>query len=53
MKKTFPKLSILIANYNNKKYVSDCISSEINQDYLNKEIIFINDRSTDSSIKIL
>ena len=53
MKKTFPKVSILIANYNNGKYISDCIDSVICQDYLNKEIIVIDDRSTDNSIKIL
>ena len=53
MKKAFPKVSILIANYNNGKYITDCISSVISQDYLNKEIIVIDDRSTDNSIKIL
>lgn len=53
MEKTFPKVSTLKANYNNEKYISDCISSVINQDYLNKEIIVIDDRSTDSLIKIL
>ena len=46
------KLSIVIPIYNAEKYLEECISSIINQDYPNFEIILINDGSTDSSENI-
>ena len=44
------KASILIANYNNDKYIKDCISSLLNQTYKNIEIIFHDDCSNDRSL---
>ncbi len=35
------KASILIANYNNDKFIIECINSLINQTYKNIEIIFL------------
>ena len=33
-----PKVSIIIVNYNNARYLENCINSVINQSYKNKEI---------------
>jgi glycosyltransferase involved in cell wall biosynthesis len=44
------KISILIANYNNKKYINECIQSLLNQTYKNLEIIIFDDFSNDDSI---
>jgi len=45
-----PLVSILIANFNNAKYLDECIQSILNQSYKNWEIIFVDDCSTDNSI---
>ena len=45
-----PKVSILIANYNNEIFISDCINSIKKQTYKNIEIIFFDDFSKDKSI---
>ena len=45
-----PKVSILIANYNNEIFISDCINSLRKQTYKNIEIIFFDDFSKDHSI---
>lgn len=50
--KKIPKVSILIANYNGQKYVKRCIKSCLNQTYDNIEVIFVDDNSTDDSLKI-
>ncbi|SHN11293.1 glycosyltransferase family 2 protein [Halanaerobium congolense] len=47
-----PKISIIIPIYNNEKYLSKCIESVIKQNYNNKEIILVNDGSTDNSANI-
>lgn len=44
--------SVLIANYNNGKYLTDAINSVIAQSYPNWEIIIVDDCSTDNSIDI-
>ena len=44
--------SVIIANYNNAKYLTDCLNSILNQSYNNVEIIFIDDSSTDNSLEI-
>ncbi|SEA10743.1 Glycosyl transferase family 2 [Pseudobutyrivibrio sp. ACV-2] len=46
------KVSIIIPIYNAGKYLGQCINSIIAQDYPNKEIILINDGSTDDSEKL-
>ncbi|MCI8587487.1 MAG: glycosyltransferase family 2 protein, partial [Clostridia bacterium] len=43
------KISIIIPVYNTEKYIERCLNSVINQKYENKEIIVINDGSTDRS----
>ena len=48
-KKFYPLVSILITNYNKKNFLVKAVNSSINQTYLNKEIIFFDDNSTDGS----
>ena len=47
------KASVLIANYNNEKYIEECLNSILNQTYKNIEIIVIDDDSSDNSSKII
>ena len=44
------KVSVLIANYNNQKYINECVRSLQNQTYKNIEIIFHDDFSSDNSL---
>lgn len=46
------KISIIVPVYNTAAYVSKCIDSLIEQTYQNKEIILIDDGSTDESGRI-
>ncbi|MDA9604981.1 glycosyltransferase [Candidatus Pelagibacter sp.] len=45
-----PKVSIIIANYNNEIFIDECINSLRRQTYKNIEIIFFDDFSIDNSI---
>ena len=47
------KASIVIANYNNSKFIDECISSLNSQTYKNIEIIFFDDNSKDNSLKTI
>jgi glycosyltransferase involved in cell wall biosynthesis len=44
-----PLFSVLIANYNNGRYLEKCLQSIISQTYTNWEIVIVDDASTDSS----
>ncbi|WP_294238930.1 glycosyltransferase family 2 protein [Pseudobutyrivibrio sp.] len=44
-----PLVSVLVAAYNEEKYIERCISSLINQTYKNLEIIIVDDGSTDGT----
>ena len=46
-------ISVIIPVYNAEKYLDKCLESIINQSLKDIEIIFINDGSTDSSLKLL
>ena len=48
-----PKISIIAAIYNKEKYILRFIRSIQSQNYVNIEIILIDDCSTDNSIKII
>ena len=48
-----PKVSVLVVNHNNAKFIPQCINSIINQTYGNYEIIFFDDNSKDESLKII
>ena len=45
------KVSVLIVNYNNSKYIKQCINSVLKQNYPNIEIIFLDDGSEDKSLE--
>ena len=47
------KISVIIPIYNAEKYLSDCLSSIVNQSFKDIEIICINDGSIDKSEKII
>ncbi len=47
-----PLFSVLIANYNNGKYLEEALQSVFAQTYINWEIILVDDASTDNSKEI-
>ena len=47
------KASVVIANYNNSKFIDECIESLKNQTYKNIEIIFFDDNSHDNSLEVI
>jgi len=48
-----PLVSILIPCYNAERWIQQCIKSALEQDYPNKEVIVIDDGSTDGSVRII
>jgi len=47
-----PLVSIIIPLYNAEAYIGDTIQSALNQTWLNKEIIIVNDSSADNSLAV-
>ena len=47
------KASVVIANFNNEKYIAQCINSLKSQTYKDLEIIFFDDNSSDNSLDII
>jgi GT2 family glycosyltransferase len=46
-----PKVSIIIVNWNGKKYLEHCLNSVYNQAYPNYEVIFVDNGSSDGSVE--
>lgn len=46
------KIGIIVPNYNYEHTIEKCLKSILNQTYKNYEIIFVDDMSTDNSVKI-
>ncbi len=46
-------VSVIMPNYNGEKFISDAISSVLNQTYSEYEVIVVDDGSTDNSINII
>jgi|10_taG_2_1085330.scaffolds.fasta_scaffold05344_2 glycosyltransferase involved in cell wall biosynthesis len=46
------KISIIIPCYNREDYIEECLRSVISQTYQNKEILLIDNESTDQSLEI-
>ena len=51
-KSKLPLVSILIPNFNHSRYLDQCIQSALNQTYPNKEIVLMDNSSTDDSVKV-
>ena len=51
--KTEPLFSVIIANYDNEKFIEIAIGSILNQSFSNWELIIVDDASTDNSVKII
>jgi len=47
------RASVVIANYNNAKFINDCINSLKSQTYSDIEIIFFDDNSQDTSLEVI
>ena len=50
--KTYPKISVVIPAYNEEKVIANTIEGLLETKYPNKEIIFVDDGSTDSTLTI-
>lgn len=48
-----PKVSIIIANYNNARYLPACLNSLSNQTFRDFEALVFDDKSTDNSIEVI
>lgn len=48
-----PKISVIIANYNNAQYLKDCLRSVAIQSFADFECIVVDDGSSDASAKII
>ncbi len=46
-------ISVVMSAYNSEKFISDSISSILDQTYENWELIIINDASSDNTLKIV
>lgn len=53
MKKLERKISVIIPVYNAEKTIDLCLESIIKQEYLNKEIVIVDNESTDKSLSII
>jgi glycosyltransferase involved in cell wall biosynthesis len=49
----FPLVSILINNYNYERFLSEAISSALDQTYATYEVIVVDDGSTDNSLSVV
>src|SRR5687768_10494646 len=48
-----PLVSIVVLNYNYARFLPRSVSSVLGQDYPNKEIIIVDDASTDHSAEVI
>jgi GT2 family glycosyltransferase len=48
--KNYPLVSVLILNYNGKKFLDDCFKTVLDASYPNFEVIMIDNKSTDDSV---
>ena len=53
LQKNDPFVSVIILNFNGENYLDSCLSSVLSTKYPNFEVIFVDNASTDSSLKIV
>ena len=51
VQKNAPLVSVIIPAYNHENYVTQCLDSVLDEEYPNKEIVVINDGSTDRTLQ--
>lgn len=49
----YPKVSVIIINWNGKRFLKDCLDSVLNQTYPNYEIILVDNGSIDGSVEFV
>lgn len=50
---TYPLVSVVVACYNHAQYITDTLDSVLADDYPNKELLILNDGSTDRSDEVV
>jgi GT2 family glycosyltransferase len=50
---SLPKVSIIIVNWNGKRYLKECFDSVFSQTYPNYEVVFVDNGSTDGSVEYI
>ena len=50
---SFPKVSIIIVNYNGKILLEKCLESVFKANYKNFEVIVVDNNSTDDSVNFI
>ena len=53
MNEKLPLVSVIILNYNGKRFLNKCLTSVLNSNYSNVEVILVDNASTDDSIKLV
>ena len=53
IKDNHPLTSIIVPSYNHEKYIIDCLDSIKEDEYPNKQLIIIDDGSTDTSVRLI
>jgi GT2 family glycosyltransferase len=48
-----PSVSVIIVNYNNRKYLEKCLESVFNSNYPDLEVVFVDNASTDGSVDLV
>lgn len=49
----YPRVSIIVPSFNHEKYIIDCLNSIFDDEYPNKQLIIIDDGSSDNSVNLI
>lgn len=49
----YPKVSIIIVNWNGRRYLNECLTSVFHQTYPNYDVILVDNGSTDGSVEFV